>query len=160
LIASITIPALVFLTLNHPKLDNLEVAYSQIGILFIFDLVIRIESEEKSKPVKALTIMIALTSLTILFTGQTDARSLLTLMMVIVAIGYLVPKRNIGKSLRNVLLLVHLSLLACFIGASVIANPYKALLIPYLIYVSLFETLLGDNRNPSKLAFGAVCLAI
>ncbi|CAM8619711.1 hypothetical protein MCEMSE18_00031 [Candidatus Planktophila versatilis] len=160
LIASIAVPALVFLAFNHPALDNLGVAYSQVGLLFIFDLVIRIESEEKSKLAEALPIIIALTSLTCLFVFQTDAKSLLTLMMVIVATGYLVLRQNIGKSLRSVLLLVHLSLFVCFIGASVIANPYRALLIPYLIYVALYETFLGDNRNPSKLAFGAVCLAI
>lgn len=160
MIIFIVFPAGFFLVYNNPRLDNLEVVLSQIGLLFVFDFAIRFESNMNSKPTKTLVTVAAFTSLAFLVAVQTEVKLNVTLLIVIVLIGYSILRQNIGKSLRSVLLLVHLGLCVFLIGAAIWANPFRALLMPYLIYVALHETFLGDNRNPSKLIFGAVCLSI
>ena len=160
MITFIVLPAGLFLVYNNPRLDNLEVVFSQIGLLLVFDLVIRFESNMNSKPIKSLVTVAAFTSLAFLVAGQTEVKLNLILLIVIVLIGYSILRQNIGKSLRSVLLLVHLGLCVCLIGAAIWVNPFRALLMPYLVYVALHGTFLGDNRNPSKLIFGAVCLSI
>lgn len=160
LIAGVAIPALGFFVYNDLNSKNLLPVISQIILLFTFDILIRIEALQKSRMLLSVSRIVALSSILLITVRQTEARLSLTLVGVIVIIGYALLRQEISSSLRNFLVLGYLILFATIIVASVITNPFRALLIPYLVYVALYETLFGDNRNPSKIAFGAPCLAI
>ena len=160
LIAGITIPAIVFLVLNDFKQSELRVMLSQIFLLFMSDLVIRLETTRYYKFLPVLTKSIAIFGLGIVLALNVEHRWILLTLISILMIGYMLLRQQIGSSLRNVLVLAFIGLFVAYIAAAIVVNPLRALLIPYVAYIALYETFFGDNRNPSKLAFGVVCLAI
>ena len=160
LIAGITIPAIVFLVINDFKQGELRVILSQIFLLLMSDLVIRLETTRDSKFLTVLTKSIAIFGLGIILALNVERRWILLIFISILMIGYMLLRQQISSSLRNVLVLAFIGLFVAYFASAIAVNPLRALLIPYIAYIALYETFFGDNRNPSKLAFGVVCLAI
>lgn len=160
LIAGITIPAIVFLVINDFKHIELRVMLSQIFLLFMSDLVIRLETTRYSPLLAVLTKSIAMLALGIVLLLNVEHRWILLTLISILMIGCMLLRQQISSSLRNVLVLAFIGLFVAYVGAAIVVNPLRALLIPYVAYIAMYETFFGHNRNPSKLAFGVVCLAI
>jgi hypothetical protein len=160
LIAGISIPAIIFLVINDSRQSELRVMLSQIFLLLMSDLVIRLESIRDSEFLTVLSKSIAIFGLGIVLTLNVERRWILLTFISILMTGYILLRHQISSSLRNVLLLAFIALLIVYIAAAIAVNPLRALLIPYIAYIALHETFFGDSRNPSKLAFGVVCLAI
>jgi hypothetical protein len=124
----------------------------------MFDLAIRYELEMKSKlRIAAKYLFLGLISTAVI--NATIHIKLTSLLLTLIAItSFITLRQKISASLRNVLVLFNLGLLTTIVAILVMENPLKLLLLPYLVYLAIYETLFGDNRNPAKLAFGVVCL--
>jgi hypothetical protein len=160
LIAGVSIPAIVFLMINDFKQYELRDMFSQIFLLLMSDLVIRLESTRNSKFLVTITKFISIFGLGVILALNIERKWILLAFISILIVGYVLLRQQISSSLRNVLVLVFIGLFFAYIVAAIVVNPLRALLIPYVAYIALYETFFGDNRNPSKLAFGVVCLAI
>lgn len=160
LIAGIAVPAIIFLAVNDFRHSELRVMLSQIFLLLMLDLVIRLETTRDSKYLTTIAKLIAILGLGIILTLNVERRWILLTFTSILIIGYTLLRKQISVSLRNILVLTFIGLFVAYIAAAIVANPFRALLIPYIAYIALYETFFGDNHNPSKLAFGVVCLAI
>ena len=160
LIAGLAIPAILFLSLNDFKNSDFIAALVQIAVLLIFDLANRLENNRGSKLLTAVTQLVSFASLGLAVAVKTEHEWLLFLFIFIVINGYLLLRQNVNSSLQNFLVVIYILLFIAYLVAAVFINPLRILLIPYVAYIALYETLVGDNRNPSKLAFGVVCLTI
>jgi hypothetical protein len=91
---------------------------------------------------------------------NTENRLLLLIFVSIVVVGYLLQHKYTSSAFRNFSVLVLIGLFISYMVLAIIANPSRILMVPYVAYIALYETLFGENRNPSKIAFGLVCLTI
>ena len=158
LIAGVSIPALCLLALNDSIDGNILLTISQTTLLLVFDILIRLETFRVSK----FTIAVArgtafLIAILILNVSATNLLSI-SMMAVIVTLGYVLLKVDGSSPLLNLLFLLQLGLMILLVCTLLISDPIKLLLLPYLIYISIYEIFFGSNRNPGKLAFGVVCL--
>lgn len=160
LISGVAFPSIAFLALDKPDMNNFQVALSQVSLLYIFDTLIRVESNHFSKLFINIARLFAVVSSLGILLFRTENHLPTILMSIIVILGYFLLYQRITSSLRNLLVLFCSGLLIALVVAAVITNPLKLLLVPYLVYISIYEILFGDNRNPAKIAFGAVCLTI
>mgnify|MGYP000532317873 CR=1 FL=1 len=158
LITSVFVPAIGFLILYNSNSQEIVSIICQFVILLMFDLAIRYELEMKSKlRIAAKYLFLGLISTAVI--NATIHIKLTSLLLTLIAItSFITLRQKISASLRNVLVLFNLGLLTTIVAILVMENPLKLLLLPYLVYLAIYETLFGDNRNPAKLAFGVVCL--
>ncbi len=160
LMASIMIPALGFLMLNKSEFENRQALFSQIALFYLFDLTIRFESLGNSNFKAPVVNLLRIMCFLLIAKTNIDRPSTETLIEITLIIGYVILRQKMTSSKRNILFLLFLLLFVIYIVVSIAASPLKILLVPYLIYVAFYEALFGDNRNPSKLAIGSICLAI
>ncbi len=160
LVLSVASPSIVFLFINSVSTSNVQTALSQIAIMFLFDVAIRVESRHKGKFWLSGSRTVTFIGFILIFALLETVQISVILMGVIVVISRIILSSKITSSIRNILVLTFLAMFLVLIVMSILVNPYKLLLLPYLMYIAIYETLFGDNRNPAKLAFGAVCLAI
>lgn len=160
LILGVAVPIAMFLFRDAAGGNGVNSALSQIALILLFDLLIRVESEQKYGLYSAVSKVIALMGLIVINVLQENNQVSVILISLIVVNGYVILRSGITSSVRNILVLSYLLLFTILIVIAIVANPYRLLLLPYVIYVAIYETLFGDNRNPTKLTFGAVCLTI
>jgi hypothetical protein len=158
LITSVVLPAIGFLILYKSDSKEIVSIICQFVVLLMFDLAIRYELELKSKlGIAAKYLFLGLISTAVL--NAIIQIKLTSLFLVLIAItSFITLRQKISASFRNILVLFNLGLLIALVAILVMANPLKLLLLPYLIYLAIYETLFGENRNPAKLAFGVICL--
>lgn len=159
LIISIVIPALGFFVLSKSEISDLPVVITQIALLYSFDFAIRFQSFGNSR-IKAAAVQLTPIIGFLIFEINSQRLPANYLIEIVVVTGYVLLRRNIPSSSRNTLFLLFLVLFVTYTVFQILSSPLRLLLTPYLIFIALHETLFGDNRNPSKLAFGSVCLLI
>jgi hypothetical protein len=160
LISSVGIPTILFLMLSDSLKSNISATLFSVILLFAFDFLIRLESSRRSRTLIVFTQIVSLIILGFIVVLNTENRLLLLIFVSIVVVGYLLQLKYTSSSFRNFSVLVLIGLFISYMVLATIANPLRILLVPYVAYIALHETLFGENRNPSKIAFGLVCLTI
>jgi hypothetical protein len=159
LIASVVTPTIIFLALNDPSRQKFHLALSQLSLLLAFDILIRIETHRVSKYFIGIgRLAAALITFLNLVLAKGNLFSV-TLSATIAILGYLIVELECRATLMNLLTLLHLGLSLLLVGALFLSTPLSLLLIPYLSFIAFHEILFGDNRNPSKIIYGVICLS-
>ena len=160
LIAGVSIPALGFLLSSHSSVGDRNQLFCQIILLFLSDLLIRHESGRTSRILLGFSKIIIVIVLGVTTTLPMEHKIQYLFFILVLASGYLLHRQQINASLRSFFTLVFIALFLSYLVTSLIFNPIRILLIPYVLLLSIYQILFGDNRNPSKIMFGAPCLTI
>lgn len=156
----IAAPGIVFSVLFESDSKNIMGILSQLVILLSFDFGIRFQLELRSSLRNVATFLTLIGGLTVALVMIDKVNFSAVMTALISVVSFITLQKKISASLKNVMVLIYLGLLLTLVTLLIVGNPLKLLLLPYFIYVAIYETLFGNNRNPAKLAFGVICLTI